>query len=42
MTSDMLDFKGVANEVSVTARAVGWIIAGHNVHHCNVIREKYI
>ena len=42
MTTDMLDFKGVANEVSVTARAIGWIIAGHNVHHCNVIREKYI
>ena len=42
ITSDMLDFKGVANEVSITARAIGWIIAGHNVHHCNVIKDKYL
>ncbi len=42
MTSDMLDFVGVANEVSINARAIGWIIAGHNVHHCNVIKDKYL
>lgn len=42
MTSDMLDFKGVANEVSISARAIGWIIAGHNVHHCKVIKERYL
>jgi len=42
MTTDMLDFKGFANEVSVTARAIGWIIAGHNVHHCNVIKDRYL
>ena len=42
MTPEMLDFKGKANKASNTARGLGWMIAGHDVHHCGVIRERYL
>ena len=41
MNEEMLDFKGTANKVHFTPRVLGWIVVGHNTHHCNVIREKY-
>jgi hypothetical protein len=39
---DMLDFYGIANNLRVSPRIIGWMIPGHNIHHCNVIREKYL
>lgn len=42
MTETQLDYEGKANNVIITPRILGWIIAGHNIHHCNVIREKYL
>ena len=42
MTPDMLDFKGTANKTVVTARSIGWFIAGHDIHHCKVIKERYL
>ena len=33
---------GVANNGPVTARAIAWIIAGHELHHRQVIEEKYL
>lgn len=42
MTNEMLDFKGKANNVDFTARGLGFMAVGHNLHHCNVIREKYL
>lgn len=42
MTDDMLDFKGVANGVDFTARGLGYMAVGHNIHHCNVVRELYL
>lgn len=33
---------GTANGATVTARALAWIIAGHELHHRNVIEEKYL
>ncbi|MCA1320627.1 DinB family protein [Bacillus tianshenii] len=33
---------GTANELPVTARAIAYIIAGHDIHHMNMIKEKYI
>ncbi|HWQ82800.1 MAG TPA: DinB family protein [Ignavibacteria bacterium] len=42
MTDDMLNFKGIANEVSFTAKAIGFMTVGHNLHHCNFIRTKYL
>ncbi len=42
MNDEMLDFKALANGVENSARAMGWMIAGHNIHHLNVIKERYL
>lgn len=33
--------RGLANNFEVTVRALIVIIAGHELHHCNIIRERY-
>jgi uncharacterized damage-inducible protein DinB len=33
---------GVASDNPVTVRAIAYIIAGHLVHHVNVLRDKYL
>lgn len=33
--------RGVANNSETTVRALIVIIAGHELHHCNIIRERY-
>jgi hypothetical protein len=42
MNDEMLNFKAQANGVENTARATGWMIVGHNLHHLKVIKEKYL
>lgn len=42
MTDEMLDFKGTANKVVFTARALGFMAVGHNIHHCNFIKSNYL
>ena len=42
LDNEMLDYPGVANNIKVSARIIGWMIPGHNIHHCNVIRQKYL
>jgi uncharacterized damage-inducible protein DinB len=42
MTEEMLSFKGIANELKVSAAVLGWIISGHNLHHCYVIKRRYL
>lgn len=34
--------RGTASNGSITARALAWIIAGHELHHRVVIEEKYL
>jgi uncharacterized damage-inducible protein DinB len=34
--------KGVANNNRATVRALGYHIAGHELHHMNIIRERYL
>ena len=34
--------RGKANGVEVTARAIGYIIAGHEIHHRRLIVERYL
>lgn len=42
MTNEMLDFKGTANKVTFTARALGFMTVGHNIHHCDFIKSNYL
>ena len=32
---------GLANNNSVSARAICWIMAGHTQHHLDILRERY-
>lgn len=34
--------RGVANNNEATVRALGYHIAGHEVHHINILKEKYL
>ncbi|MBK7559373.1 MAG: DinB family protein [Chitinophagaceae bacterium] len=42
MTENMLDFKGTANTAGFTARGLGYMTVGHNIHHCNFIKTHYL
>jgi hypothetical protein len=42
LTNAMLDFRGTASGKPMTARVLGWIIAGHNLHHLSILRERYL
>ncbi len=42
MTNEMLDFKDFPVQPDYSARSLGWFAVGHNLHHCNLIREKYL
>jgi hypothetical protein len=33
--------RGIASAVEVSVRALAYIIAGHELHHRNILREKY-
>lgn len=41
-TEDMLNKRGLANNNEVTVRAILFITAGHEVHHINILKEKYL
>ncbi|MFI5237024.1 MAG: DinB family protein, partial [Ignavibacteriales bacterium] len=41
-TPEMMQRKGFANETTVSVLALIFIIAGHEKHHMNVLREKYM
>lgn len=34
--------KGIANGVKISVRAIGYSILGHELHHVNVIKERYL
>ena len=42
MDPESLDFLGNANGLELTPRALGWIISGHTIHHCKIIKERYL
>ena len=41
-TDKMLLAKGTASNSPVSVRAIGFIIMGHEIHHCQVIKERYL
>lgn len=40
--SEVLKLKGQAGSGMVSVRALGFLIAGHEKHHCEVIKERYL
>ena len=34
--------RGIADGFPLSVRAAAYVIAGHGIHHCNLLREKYI
>lgn len=42
LTHDMLIRSGIANGQEISVRALAYIIAGHEVHHLSVIKERYL
>jgi hypothetical protein len=41
-TPDMLKMIGSANQSDMSVRALGFIIAGHQMHHLKVIKDLYL
>jgi uncharacterized damage-inducible protein DinB len=41
-SNKMLMALGTASNSSVSVRAIGFIIMGHEIHHCEVIKERYL
>jgi len=41
-SNEMLTISGLANGSEMSVRALGFIIAGHQLHHLKVIKEKYL
>lgn len=41
-TPEMFTMVGVANNSNMSVRALGFIIAGHQMHHLKIIKEKYL
>lgn len=42
MLPEVLDRSGLADGKAMTARATAWIIAGHELHHMSILRERYL
>lgn len=40
-TPEMLVRSGTANERTFTVRALGWTIAGHELHHLHILQTRY-
>lgn len=41
-SSEVLTLSGTANGNPMTVRALGFIIAGHAMHHLKIIKERYL
>lgn len=42
LSNEMLTYIGVSNENNLSVRAIGFILTGHEIHHINIIKERYI
>ena len=42
MDGTMLTFKGVANKIEINAYDIGWVMIGHQLHHQQIIQERYL
>lgn len=42
LNEEELDRFGSANGNNITVKALVYILAGHVIHHCNIIKERYL
>ena len=42
LNADELKREGIANGYVMSVNALGFIIAGHMIHHLKVVRDRYI
>ncbi len=40
--ASMLDTRGIADDATLTPRAIGFTVAGHERHHAETIRTRYL
>jgi hypothetical protein len=40
--SEMLERIGTANKTEATVESIGRVIVGHEIHHMDVIKSKYL
>lgn len=36
------EHRGTANDRSASVRSLAWILAGHEIHHMSILRERYL
>lgn len=41
-SDEMLYRKGIANKTEISVINIGYVIAGHNQHHLNILRQRYL
>jgi hypothetical protein len=41
LSEDVLDRRGTASDNTVSVRALGYMIAGHERHHLSILKERY-
>ncbi len=41
-TEEQLTKKGVVNKNTITVNAICFILFGHNIHHINILKDKYL
>ncbi len=34
--------RGIANDVEISVRAIAFILAGHELHHLEILRQRYL
>jgi hypothetical protein len=42
LDENQLKQNGKANGSTMSVRAAGFVICGHEIHHCNIIKERYL
>ncbi|MFT4644819.1 MAG: putative damage-inducible protein DinB [Planctomycetota bacterium] len=42
LDDDMLKKTGIAGGNKLSVRAIAYILAGHDIHHCSVFEERYL
>ena len=42
LSAEAWERRGTANDAEASVRAIAWIISGHELHHKDVIRKRYL